>query len=441
VPGSQSGQTAALASGPILFDLTASLAVRGSPTGIARVEMELYRTLRREAPGRIRPIAWHAATGSFLALPPGQEAVPLSPDELAEMLQRQEATEVGAALISPGGQILVVGGTWARRSVYLTALARLRSDHSLPLNVVVHDLAQMMLKPLYPRTAEKFERNAQRLMRIADRFLLFSQATRTDLTEAVARAGLPAKPVGMFRLGTTFHSPPGTSAADGEAPPPLHAISGRPFVLFVSSVEPRKNHRMIVAAWRRLVAERGEGAPTLLLVGRPVMDGQRLIDEVRGDPVLSRHVHFATGLSDDELDWCYRNAAFTVYPSLYEGWGLPISESLLYGKFCITSNRSSMAEIAPELTELLNPEDAEIWSERVAFYLDHPDALAAREARIRNEYAVYGWEQSAREVLDVLRTLPPMLSSGPDEARPRKRPLWLLRRIVRKLLVRGRSRP
>ena len=136
------------------------------------------------------------------------------------------------------------------------------------------------------------------------------------------------------------------------------------------------------------------------------MAGQQLIDEVRADPFLNRHVHFATGLSDADLDWCYRSAAFTVYPSLYEGWGLPIAESLLYGKLCITSNTSSMREVAPHLTDLLDPTDVTLWAERIAFYLDTPRELSAREERIRKEYAALPWQSAAQEVLDVMSALP-----------------------------------
>ena len=91
--------------------------------------------------------------------------------------------------IEPGSQILMTGGTWARRSSFIDALARIRLRCAAHVTVLIHDLAQIYLKELYQDTAEGFERNARRLLEIADRVLVYSDATRSDVAGLLADAG------------------------------------------------------------------------------------------------------------------------------------------------------------------------------------------------------------------------------------------------------------
>ncbi|MEO7224000.1 MAG: glycosyltransferase family 1 protein, partial [Devosia sp.] len=396
---------AAASSGMILFDLTTSLMSTGPQTGIARIQYALYAALMEIAPERIIPIVWHRQTNTYLRLPIGLRADPVASELLGAMESEGRARPLDTEDIAQGSQFLITGGTWARRGSMVEALARARLRCAAHVTVLIHDLAQIEHPELYPDTAGMFERNARRLLEVADRVLVYSDATRADVAGLLADVG-PFKPIAKFQVGSTLSTAPASQIQSQRVPVGLEACAGKRVVLYVSSIEPRKNHRMLIEVWRRLITARGESAPMLLCVGRPFMGGKQMIHDVRADTVLNSHVHFATGLSDADLDWCYRSAVFTVYPSLYEGWGLPIAESLLYGKFCITSNTSSMREVAPRLTDLLDPRDVVSWLDRISFYLDNPRELSTREERIREEHATHPWESSALEVLGVMSALP-----------------------------------
>jgi glycosyltransferase involved in cell wall biosynthesis len=395
------------ASGPLLFDVTTSVLSSGTPTGIGRLEADLYAAVVGQWPERVLAVAWNRTSGNFVLLPSGVLPAGLNEDALAMMEADGRARQLTREAVGPGAQLLLAGGTGFRFASYMEAVSRVRLDCGAPLTVLIHDLAQWRLKSLYPpETSEKFERHARRLAAIADRFLVYSDATRADLAEFLGEAELPFRPIAKFRMGNTLHRDEAAQAAPGRVPDALSGLTDKQFVLYVSSIEPRKNHRMLIGLWRDLIAARGDATPRLLLVGRAVMDGQALMDQVAADPAVSKHVHFAAGLHDEDLDWCYRNAMLTVYPSLYEGWGLPVAESLLYGKACLTSNVSSMREIAPPLTDLLDPNDPRAWSDRITFYLDNPDALARREEQIRSSYEPYTWQSAAGEVMHVVRSAP-----------------------------------
>jgi hypothetical protein len=178
------------------------------------------------------------------------------------------------------------------------------------------------------------------------------------------------------------------------------------FVVYVSTIEIRKNHALLVNVWRRLLEERGSATPHLLFIGRSLWRGDEVVDSIKRDEKLRNYVHVLHDVNDRDLDWLYRNCVLTLYPSLYEGWGLPVAESLSYGKLCIASDRTATREIAPHLTELADPLDFRAWRDRVAHYLDNPDALARAEEKIRREYAEHTWDESIRQIISTLDALP-----------------------------------
>jgi hypothetical protein len=83
-----------------------------------------------------------------------------------------------------------------------------------------------------------------------------------------------------------------------------------------------------------------------------------------------------------------------------------VAESLSYGKLCLTSNATSTREVAPSLTELLDPYDFKAWHDRVLTYLDNPQALKDRENKIREEYREFGWDSSVAEMVEAVETAP-----------------------------------
>jgi hypothetical protein len=96
---------------------------------------------------------------------------------------------------------------------------------------------------------------------------------------------------------------------------------------------------------------------------------------------------------------------FTVYSSLYEGWGLPVAESLALGKSCIASDASSLPEVGGDFPEYIDPTDVSAWADRLSFYIDNPDAVREREEKIRSEYVPPTREETARALPDHAEAL------------------------------------
>ena len=113
---------------------------------------------------------------------------------------------------------------------------------------------------------------------------------------------------------------------------------------------------------------------------------------------LVTNVQWFHHVNDAELAYLYQHASFTVYPSLYEGWGLPVAESLAYGKFCLCANTSSLPEVGEQWVEYLDPWDLPAWVERLRHYITHPQEIARRNAAISAGYAAHPWRQTAADI-------------------------------------------
>ena len=107
--------------------------------------------------------------------------------------------------------------------------------------------------------------------------------------------------------------------------------------------------------------------------------------------------------SDAELASLYRDCLFTLYPSFYEGWGLPVTESLCFGKTVAASNRGSIPEAGGEFCAYFDPDDLNDAERVVGGLIRHPERIAALEERIATSFRPPGWDDTARAVLAALQ--------------------------------------
>ena len=135
----------------------------------------------------------------------------------------------------------------------------------------------------------------------------------------------------------------------------------RPYALFVGTVESRKNHLLALHAWQRLVETRGADAiPDLVCIGRLGWHADEFLGEyVRTSGLGGKVSVLSSSVPDAELARFYAHADFTVYPSRYEGWGLPVSESLAFGKLPVVARNSSLTEAGRDLAAYFASDDVD----------------------------------------------------------------------------------
>ncbi len=191
----------------------------------------------------------------------------------------------------------------------------------------------------------------------------------------------------------------GDSSAMGTRPNSLKNIPEGGFWLNVGTIEPRKNQRRLVEAYSGYLAKGGSSMPLVLAGGTGwLMDDfkQYLMELGIADSVIM------TGyVSDEELIWLYRNCYANLYPSLFEGFGLPVLEGMQFGAPTLTSNAASLPEVAGKAAILLAPEDVNAWTQAMLQLSanradrDYLGTLALEQA------ASFDWKRSAASLLDL----------------------------------------
>lgn len=381
----------------IILDVTTSFHYSHLRSGIVRVERALALSLGNDPRANVHYVTFRGPT-DFVSVPP--EIVRSQAYHGYMKAATLQSPEVGS--FRPGSRLLVVGSSWMQNAHYAETVRRFSLEHRLVPSVLMHDLTPRLFPHWYPEGyAKTWNSNLAVMLQNAGQLLVYSESTRKDVEEAAATLDIDIGPVGMIRLADEIgvHTARDFSADFESA---RQVFSSRPFILATGAVHFRKNYSLLHDCWIELRRLLGDRCPLLVIVGGVAWNGKEIARGIQEDPRIKDFIHLLDDIDDTTLDWLYRNCLLTVYPSLYEGWGLPVGESLAYGKICLATNSSSVPEIAPELTDLLDPHDRKAWIARIQFYAGSPAARSQREAEIRARYKTTGWAETARGLVTAL---------------------------------------
>jgi glycosyltransferase involved in cell wall biosynthesis len=233
----------------------------------------------------------------------------------------------------------------------------------------------------------------------ADQVFTVSDATAGDVVAWMRERGLSlANQVKPVSMGTGLSHEIDLTNANLRLRPDLPPPGS--YVLFVSTLEARKNHALLFRVWRRLLSELPrEQIPTLVFAGRVGWLVADLIQQLENTNWLDGKIRLLRDPTDAELLALYRGCQFTVFPSLFEGWGLPVSESLALGRPCIASNRTSLPEVGGALARYFDPENLNDAYRVVRDVIEHPVELEAWRERVAREFRHVPWDCTADAIL------------------------------------------
>jgi glycosyltransferase involved in cell wall biosynthesis len=246
---------------------------------------------------------------------------------------------------------------------------------------------------------QHFARYMVDLAHTADIVMSISETSRSDFVRFMHAVDGPDRDVRVAHLGTDIGAPP------AEAPVEYVELLNEPFILCVGTIEARKNHELLYNVWDRWVARAGDAAPILVIVGMPGWGVNDLLHRIRVNPNVGGKIRILDHVSDESLAWLYRACEFTVYPSLYEGWGLPVSESLAVGKPCICSNAPAVQEAAAGLATCIDPIDTLAWLAAITALHGNARERDLQTARIRAQYRVPTWDEHGTAMLAAFREM------------------------------------
>jgi len=305
-----------------------------------------------------------------------------------------------------GDTIVSLGPGWGIPN-YMKHIAEVKRRYGIKFAILVYDLIPIKYESFVePHHTVQFRNWLRDAIPVADIVFTNSKYSRTALIEFAAESGWRLPRVEIMEPGSGFGDR--LTARDQT----MTSFPAR-YVLFVSTIEIRKNHRLLVRVWQRLLERHGADlVPTLIFAGQIgwLVDG--LLADLKASEYPNGKIMLVRGLSDAELQQAYRSCLFTVFPSLCEGWGLPIAESLAHGKFCVASNRTSIPEVGGNLVDYFDPSNEDDALAKIERPLIDPGYLAAREAQLRAEYRPRTWADCVHALIGTLDQTAPQDSEA-----------------------------
>ncbi len=304
---------------------------------------------------------------------------------------------VGLVELGPRDLVFSLGGLWMINNFQAT-VTQARQRSRFQFISLIYDLIPIVTPQYVPDCLIEgaFVPTTEAQLRESAVTLTISEHSKLDVLKYAQERFIPVGPVEVFTLGSDI------TPLDATASAHTKTQHSRPFVLSVGTIESRKNHYGMYQAWRKLIKTLGpDRAPDLVFAGKPGWHGENVLYMIKHDPLVKDKIIVKSGVGDRELDWLYKNCLFTLYPSLYEGWGLPVEESFIYGKMCVTTNVSSLPEVGGEFAEYVEPEDVDGIVRAVIKGLD-PAYRSGREALIRDKYKANTWSQAVVQLQTIL---------------------------------------
>jgi glycosyltransferase involved in cell wall biosynthesis len=316
-------------------------------------------------------------------------------------LARHALTRTGKTLNAFLGKndVLYVGGAfWAHKRAVQTYERAARAG--VDVAVLFHDFIPLTF-PDYAsgRARLLFER----MLRLPARSITISRYTQSQLHEARRAIGAPDQfpAASVVPLAHEFSNAPRNHAAAHAPTARLAALrSLEPFALYVGTIEVRKNHGPLLQLWESLAREAGGAWPKLILAGKRGWKAEEALGKLRRAKRESPYL-WIDSPTDDELAWLYGHAKFTVFPSFVEGWGLPVGESLWFGKPCVASNTTSIPEVGGSLCSYGDPCDISSFGPPIIRLVRDPDFYAASVAAIKAS-PLRTWSDAASDMIACL---------------------------------------
>jgi len=234
------------------------------------------------------------------------------------------------------------------------------------------------------------------ILRAADRIITISEASKRDIVRCYR---VPEEKVSVTYLAASL---PGRATYPTAMPPDAGAGLTKPYILNVGTLEPRKNLTGLLKAFARA---RSKGLPhSLVVVGASGWGRSPIAGLVDGLGIRD-HVHFTGFVDDQSLPRLYAGADFFVYPSLYEGFGLPVLEAMASGAPVITSNVSSLPEVAGGAAVLVDPSSTAELSDAMLRLAG--DEELRRQLRVKGleRAGHFSWEQTAEQTWQIYQAV------------------------------------
>lgn len=345
----------------------------------------------------------------FLGLPAGTLVAPAAERSLSAA---PDIWPMLASLFSPGdGLTGALARPVGRGAVYLNVshegltfpgdMEQLVRELQWKPVYLIHDLIPLT-HPEYVREGDeaKHDTRMTAVLNSAAAIIYNSAHTEKAMAAFAARKGLPLPPgiVSLLGIEEKFHAPAGDATAPVTPSTP-------PYFVMVSTIEPRKNHLLLLHLWRRLAELRGEDTPQLVLVGRRGWENENVVDLLERASGLKPHVFECNRLADAQLKRLLGGARAVLFPSFAEGYGLPLAEALALNVPVIASELEVFHEIAGDLPCYRDAIDGLGWTAAIEDFCQPHSALREAQMAALETFRVPTWADHFAKADELIASL------------------------------------
>ena len=395
----------------VFFDVTDLLLHfwrRRIPTGIQRIQSEVVFAALEESPTTVGTCVFLSGPKAWVQLPnelfkslittSKHSADPKDPIWQAEIEQLRTFLAISGDMPFRHGTCIVsLGSNWSVKN-YFQSLENLKQAYDIKYIPFIHDL----IPTIHPefcvdKLVSDYNIWIEKIIDHAATFLANSESTKKDLQNFISASSRSTQDKGIevvpldARLGADTPLPPAGQANSITLP--------EKFVLLVSTIEPRKGHLLTAQAWKLLQEKHGADTPYLVCIGGKGWKADLFYDYLKRHKIVSKKIIIIHDVSDSLLFDAYRKCLCTVYPSLYEGWGLPVTESLCFGKVPVVADNSALLESGGDFAVYFKTNDAADLCRAIEKVTFDNTLRHTLEARIASDFKPREWHELARQIL------------------------------------------
>lgn len=237
-------------------------------------------------------------------------------------------------------------------------------------------------------------------LKYADLIISNAQATVNALNDLTDKMGMERKKTIVVPLGCDFKSS-GKASSEDDVDPEVTKIANGKYILMVGTIEPRKNHSLVIDALEKGLAEKGIKA---IFAGRIGWNVDALEKRMREHELFGKSLFFVEKPNDATVDYLYKHAFAVAFPTFNEGFGLPVIEAFERGTPVIASDIAVVHEVAGDFADYFDPNDSADLVKCVEKLVSDPAEYEKKKAHLK-DFVPYTWDESAVDMLNAVLTV------------------------------------
>ena len=273
------------------------------------------------------------------------------------------------------------------------------SRHSRNL-LTIHDLTFLRFPQFVPPIVQRYHQRILRCLPHAAGILTFAENTKQEIID---HYHFPGDRIFVTRQASRYGAEVSQGETNDSTKTPIPYDFHQPYFLFVSTLEPRKNVTGLIQAFNHFKATT-KAPHQLVLIGQLGWKYDPILTAIADSPYCQA-IHRLSYVPNDWLAVFYQRATAFVYPSFYEGFGLPVVEAMNFGLPIITSNRASLPEVTGDAALLVNPDQSDELTDALTRLVSESDLAITLRQKSLERAKQFSWQQTALQTLQVYQTL------------------------------------